>query len=198
MGEISESPPQDVTRSLNAWRQGDRDALSGVLPVIYGELRRLAASYFQHERASHTLQPTALVHEAFLRLAHQQRSDWHSRAHFFAIAATMMRRILVDHARGREVAKRGHGRPAVPLEEARQVAAETPLPAVDLVALDEALSRLSTLDPVQGRLVELRYFGGLSVDETAEVLGVTSRTVKRRWRTAKLWLYHQLTEGTRR
>lgn len=192
MIESSKVSSPDVTGSLNAWKHGDRQALAQVMPQIYGHLRRQAASYFQNERSDHTLQPTALVHEAFLRLVRQQQGDWHSRAHFYAIAATLMRRILVDHARGRGMSKRGSGERPKPLDEARQVALHQPMPAEDLIALDEALHRLSQMDPMQGRLVELRYFAGLSVDETAVVLGVTSRTVKRRWRTAKLWLYNQL------
>lgn len=194
MAENSSTLSRDVTASLNAWRQGDRQALMTVMPQIYGQLRRQASSYFQYERSDHTLQPTALVHETFLRLIEQRQGDWHSRSHFYAIAATLMRRILVDHARGRGMAKRGSGDKGKPLDEARHVKVSQTMPVEDLIAIDEALDRLSQLDPMQGRLVELRYFAGLSVEETAEVLGVTSRTVKRRWRTAKLWLYQQLTE----
>lgn len=182
----------DVTGSLNAWQQGDPQALSQVMPQVYGRLRRLAQSYFQNERADHTLQPTALVHEAFMRLERQRQGVWRSRAHFFAIAATVMRRILVDHARGRVVAKRGRGEAVLPLEEARHVPVLQHEAKEDLLALDAALRRLEALDPMQARLVELRYFGGLNIRETAAVLGVTSRTVKRRWQTARFWLYREL------
>lgn len=188
----SETSPRDVTGSLNAWRRGDPQALAHVMPQIYGQLRRQAHSYFQNERPNHTLQPTALVHEAFLRLVHQRHGDWQSRAHFFAIAATLMRRILVDHARGRRMIKRGSGEDALPLDDARHMASPDGQGLEDVLALDGALRRLHGLDPLQARLVELRYFGGLNTRETAEVLGVTSRTVKRRWQTAKLWLYREL------
>lgn len=179
----------DVTLRLNAWRRGDQQALDDVMPLIYTELRRLAASYMQRERPDHTLQATALVHEAFLRLNGHRRINWRSRAHFLAVAATVMRRILVDCARERETEKRGGPWTAVALGEALDLAVER---APELVALDEALESLSAMDPQQGRLVELRYFGGLTVGEIAEVLGTTDRTVKRRWRTAKMWLYRYL------
>lgn len=186
------SARSDVTASLNAWQQGNPQALSEVMPQVYGRLRRLAQSYFQNERADHTLQPTALVHEAFMRLECQRQGAWRSRSHFFAIAATVMRRILVDYARGRAVAKRGRGEAALPLEEARHVPALQGEAKENLLALDAALRGLEALDPMQARLVELRYFGGLNVNETAAVLGVTSRTVKRRWQTARFWLYREL------
>lgn len=187
--EVRDSPTSDVTLRLNAWRRGDQQALDEVMPLIYGELKRLASSYMKGERPEHTLQTTALVHEAFLRLSGHRRIDWQSRAHFLAVGATVMRRILVDCARERETVKRGGPWTSVALDEALDLAVER---APQLVALDEALERLSAMDPVQGRLVELRYFGGLSVGETAEALGVTDRTVKRRWRTARIWLYRYL------
>lgn len=192
MEDGSPSLTVDVTRSLNAWRHGNHQALVEVMPRIYGRLRRQAASYLQHERLDHTLQPTALVHEAFLRLHQQQRGTWQSRAHFYAIAATLMRRVLVDHARGRRMIKRGQGHETLSLDAVGQLATLETLPAEELIALDDALRRLTELDAMQGRLVELRFFGGLSVEETAQALGVTGRTIKRRWQTAKLWLYHEL------
>lgn len=190
--DINACPTPDITLNLNAWRRGDQEALDAVMPLVYGELKRLAASFMQRERSDHTLQTTALVHEAFLKLSRHHRIDWHSRAHFLAIAATVMRRILVDCARQRETVKRGGGWSTAALDQAFEIGVErTP----QLVSLDEALIHLAAVDPQQGQLVEMRYFGGLSVGETAEVLGVTARTVKRRWRTARMWLYQYLTEG---
>lgn len=186
MTEVTASRSEDTTGLLNDWRLGDNRALCSVMPRIYGELKRLAASQMQRERLDHTLQLTALVHEAFLRLASQEGGDWRSRAHFFAIAATMMRRVLVDYFRRREVAKRGGGQSPVPLDEAAEILDLAVRPAHLLLELDQALRALHTVDPEQARLVELRFFGGLTGDEIAEVLGVTSRTVKRRWRTARL------------
>ncbi len=183
-------PTTDLTRNLNAWRRGDQEALDAVMPLVYGELKRLAASYMERERSDHTLQATALVHEAFLKLSRYPRIDWHSRAHFLAVAATVMRRILVDCARRRETVKRGCGWSTAALDEVFDIAVER---APHLMSLDQALTDLAAIDPEQGRLVEMRYFGGLSVGETAEVLGVTPRTVKRRWRTARVWLYLYLT-----
>ncbi len=192
MKDSSPSLAVDVTQSLNAWRLGNQQALAEVMPRIYGRLRRQAASYLQHERRDHTLQPTALVHEAFLRLHQQRPGNWQSRAHFYAIAATLMRRVLVDHARSRCMIKRGQGNETQCLDAARYLPSLETLPVEDLMALDDALRRLTELDAQQGRLVELRFFGGLSVEETAEALGVSGRTVKRRWQTAKLWLYREL------
>jgi RNA polymerase sigma factor (TIGR02999 family) len=181
--------PQTLTQLLSAWSEGDRAALEQLMPMVYQELRRLAGRHLAHERLGHTLQTTALVHEAFLRLIDQKRVRWQNKAHFLGIAAQMMRRILVDYARGRRYAKRGGGAPVVSLEEAATVSMER---AADLVAIDDALTRLSELDARKGRVVELRFFGGLSVEETAEVLQVSPNTVLREWRTAKAWLHREL------
>ena len=183
--------PQNVTEMLRDWRNGDQEALEKLIPVVYDELRRQAANYLRRERPGHTLQTTALIHEAYLRLINQQNIEWQNRAHFYAIAARLMREILVDHARKRQASKRGGSDIKVPLEEAMVVSPER---SVDLVALDEALTRLAAIDAQQSRIVELRYFSGLSVEETAEVMAVSSRTVKRDWNVAKAWLRHQLGE----
>ena len=168
---------------------GDDGALGELLPLVYAELRRLAAGYLRRERPGHTLQPTALVNEAYLRLVDQTQVRWQNRAHFLGVAAQMMRRILVDHARGQRAEKRGGEIQKLSLDENIDVSGER---AADLVALDEALKRLAELDPQKSRIVELRFFGGLSVEETAEVLGVSAPTVKRQWRMAKAWLYGQV------
>jgi RNA polymerase sigma factor (TIGR02999 family) len=181
--------PQTLTQLLSAWSEGDKAALEQLMPMVYQELHRLAARHLAHERPGHTLQTTALVHEAFLRLTDQKRVRWQNKAHFLGIAAQMMRRILVDYARGRRYAKRGGGAAVVLLEEAAMVSVER---AADLVAVDDALTRLSELDARKGRVVELRFFGGLSVEETAEVLHVSPNTVLREWRTAKAWLHREL------
>lgn len=182
----------DVTRLLIRLTDGDDGALGELLPLVYAELRRLAASYLRRERPDHTLQPTALVHEAYLRLVDQTQARWQNRAHFLGVAAQMMRRILVDHARGHRAEKRGGDFQILSLDENIDVSGER---AADLVALDEALKRLAELDPQKSRVVELRFFGGLSVEETAEVLGVSAPTVKRQWRMAKAWLYGQVQKG---
>ncbi len=183
------APPSepDVTALLLEWREGDRKALDRLLPLVYGELRRLAASYLKQERPDHTLQPTALVHEAYLRLTRQRDVVWQNRAHFFGIAAQMMRRILVDHARKRQAAKRDAAawRIATDVSDAADRAPE-------LLALDAALSNLEALDPQQAKVVELRFFAGLTVEETAEVAGISEATVKRDWRTAKAWLRREI------
>jgi RNA polymerase sigma-70 factor (ECF subfamily) len=181
--------PPDVTQLLLAWNDGDQAALEKLLPLVYDELRRLADSYLRRERAAHTLQATALVHEAYLRLVDQRRVRWQNRAHFFGIVAQLMRRILVDHARAHQAAKRGEGQVKLSLDEAINVSAER---AAEVVALDEALTSLAELDEQQSRIVELRYFGGLSNQEIAEVLGISAPTVTRQWRLAKAWLYHEL------
>ncbi len=185
-------PPHELTQLLLAWSEGDRAALDKLLPLVYDELRRLARHYMSRERAGHTLQTTALVNEAYLRLIDQKQVRWQNRAHFFAIAAQFMRRILVDHARKHAYAKRGGGARRVPLDEAATVSQER---AADLVALDEALTSLTEIDPQQGRIVELKFFGGLSTEETAEVLGLSPAKVRREWSAAKAWLYHELNKG---
>jgi RNA polymerase sigma factor (TIGR02999 family) len=169
---------------------GDRGVLDELLPLIYNELRRLASSYLRRERDGHTLQPTALVHEAYLRLVDQTSVNWKDRAHFLGVAAQMMRRILVDHARAREAEKRGGEFQKLSLDENLDVPVGER--DINLVALDDALSRLAEIDPQKSKVVELRFFGGLSVEETAEVLGVSAPTVKRQWRMAKAWLYGQV------
>ena len=186
---IVESNPGEITQLLDQIRAGKRDAEDKLIPLVYDELKRLAAHYLRGERRDHTLQPTALVHEAYLRLTRLTDLDWRSRSHFFAIAATVMRRILVDHARAQRANKRDGLRDAVSLDEALVVSPEK---SSELVALDEALERLAKLDARQSKIVELRYFGGLSEEETGEVLGISSRTVKRDWRVAKAWLYNEV------
>jgi RNA polymerase sigma factor (TIGR02999 family) len=174
---------------LQQWSEGRAEALDLLLPAIYGELKQLAANYLRRERRDHTLQATALVHEAFLKLVDQRDVRWQNRAHFFGIAAQMMRRILVDHARAHAASKRGSGARPLSLDEALVVA---PASNVDLLALDEALTRLGALDPQQSRVVELRFFGGLTMDETAKVLDISPATVGRDWILAKAWLYAEL------
>jgi RNA polymerase sigma factor (TIGR02999 family) len=185
--------PGEVTQLLSEYRGGRREALDQLLPIVYGELRVMAARYLRGERGDHTLQPTALVHEAYVRLVDQRDVDWQNRAHFFGVAAQIMRRLLVDHARASQRRKRGGGQLKVPLEEAGDVAGAAGGNEVDLLALDDALERLAALSPQQGRVVELRYFGGLSIEETAEVLGVSTMTVKRGWAMARAWLHRELT-----
>ena len=183
--------PSHVTQLLHDWSDGDREALDKLIPIVYEELRRQAVRYLQRERPGHTLQTTALIHEAYLRLIDQKDVRWQNRAHFFGIAAQLMRRILVDHARSRQAAKRGGSDIKLPLEEGMIVAEGKD---VNLVALDEALERLAAIDPQQSRVVELRFFSGLSVEETAAVLGVSTRTVKRDWNVAKAWLRREIGE----
>lgn len=182
---------EPTAQLLAAWANRDPTARDGLVAIVYEELRRLAHHYMRGEREGHTLQTTALVNEVYLRLAGIDGLQWRDRAHFFAMAATLMRRVLVDHARQRGRDKRGGGVSVVPLDET----AISPQPAVDVVALDEALQRLGAVDPQQCRVVELRFFAGLSVEETAEALGVSPATVKRDWATARLWLYHELESG---
>ena len=169
--------------------KGDDGAASKLIPIVYGELRRLAGGYMRHERKDHTLQPTALVHEAYLRLIEQRETDWQGRAHFFGIAAQTMRRILVDHARGHLREKRGGGMIPVPLDEALVFSPEQ---SSELLPLDAALERLAKLDPRQSRIIELRFFGGLTVEQTAAVMGVSEKTVKRDWSMAKAWLHGEM------
>jgi RNA polymerase sigma factor (TIGR02999 family) len=190
-GHAMDSSSHEVTRMLLDWSRGDQQALDRLMPLLYDELRLIARRYLRRERQDHTLQTTALVHEAFIRLIDQQQVSWQNRAHFFAIAAQMMRRILVDHARGQQADKRGGEAPKLSLDEAMDVAEQQ---AVDLIALDDALSTLTRLDAQQCRIVELRYFGGLTVEETAEALRISPATVKREWSMAKAWLHRELSK----
>ena len=182
-------PIEGITQLLIKWSDGDHGALEELMPLVYGELRRLARSYLRRERPDHTLQPTALVHEAYLRLIDQRRANWQNRSQFFGIAAQMMRRILVDHARLRQAGKRGDRDYQVSLDQADLVANQQ---AVDLLGLDDALNRLVTFSLQQSRIVELRYFGGLTIAETAALLGVSHATVEREWSVARAWLRREL------
>jgi RNA polymerase sigma factor (TIGR02999 family) len=186
---MTEGKTESVTRLLIELTRGNHEAVDALLPLIYDELRSLAANYLRRERPDHTLQPTALVHEAYMRLVDQTRVNWQNRAHFFGVAAQMMRRILVDHARAHKAGKRGADFQKFSLDENIDKAVER---GAELIALDEALKQLAEIDEQKSRIIELRYFGGLSVEETAEVLGVTSITVKRHWRMAKAWLYGRM------
>jgi len=182
--------PEDVTSMLIKWSDGDRAALDRLMPVVYDELHRIAERYFRRERADNTLQATALVNESYLRLVKQSGVNWQNRAQFFAIAATTMRRILVERARARNASKRGGGDYKLDLTDVGDV----PLHGnkLDLLALDSALEELASFDPEQSRIVEAKFFGGLSIEETAEVMGVSPATVKREWSLAKAWLFHKL------
>ncbi|HYO99332.1 MAG TPA: sigma-70 family RNA polymerase sigma factor [Pyrinomonadaceae bacterium] len=183
----------DVTRLLVQLREGDSHVLDELLPLIYNELRTLARQYLRRERPDHTLQPTALVHEAYLRLVSDREVRWQNRAQFFGVAANVMRRVLVDHARRSGADKRGGGAEKLPLDEGVLAAASAPeVKPAQLLALDEALGKLAGFDPDKARVVELRFFGGLSVEEAAEVLKVSPTTIKREWRVAKLWLHEQV------
>ena len=179
----------ELTQLLIDWSNGDQAALDKLMPLIDEELRRLAHRYMTRERAGHTLQTTALVNEAFLRLVNRKNLQWQNRAHFFGLAAQLMRTILVDHARSHASAKRGGGAHKLELDEAMVVSQQK---ASEVIALDDALKQLALLDPQQSRIVELRFFGGLTVEEAAEVLHVSPATIKREWSTAKAWLYHEL------
>ena len=179
----------DVTALLTEWGRGNTSALNELLPLVYAELRRVAARQLRRERGSLTLQPTALVHELYLRLVDQRHVDWRDRAHFFGVAAQVMRRILVDHARRHRASKRGDGLPTVSLDEAMEEAAPNHIP---VLALDHALDRLADVDQDLARIVELRAFGGLTIEEVACVLRVSPTTAKREWRTAKAWLTREL------
>jgi RNA polymerase sigma factor (TIGR02999 family) len=185
------SSPEQVTQWLIAWSSGDQTALDKLMPLVYDELHRLAHHYMSRERPGHTLQTTALVNEAYLRLIDQKSVSWQNRAHFFAVAAQVMRQILVDYARRRQVLKRGGQAVKVSLDEAAIVSQER---GADLVALDDALTSLAAIDPRKSQIVELRFFGGLSVEETAEVLKVSPRTVMRQWSLAQAWLYRELSQ----
>jgi RNA polymerase sigma factor (TIGR02999 family) len=182
------SPP-DVTALLRAWSLGNETALDELLPIVYGELRRIASRQLRRERTDHTLEPTALVHEIYLRLLDQRKVDWQNRAHFFGVVAQAMRRILVDHARRHGAEKRGDGKQHVPIEEAGAVTAPSDLFAL---ALDGALDRLQKLDPDLAQIVELRAFGGLTIEEAATVLRVSPSTAKREWRAARAWLVREI------
>jgi RNA polymerase sigma factor (TIGR02999 family) len=179
----------DVTDLLDEWTRGDRRALDRLLPLVYAELRRVAARQLRRERDGHSLQPTALVHEAYLRLVDQQKVDWRNRAHFFGVAAQVMRRILVDHARRRLASKRGDGLRPVSIDQAMETPAAYEIPIIDL---DDALGRLGRLDAGLAQIVELRAFGGLTIEEAAHVLNISPSTAKREWRTAKAWLIREL------
>jgi RNA polymerase sigma factor (TIGR02999 family) len=180
----------DVTQLLANWSQGDQGALDKLMPLVYGELRRLASSHLRRERSNHTLQSTALVHEAFMRLVNQQDVQWRNRAHFYAIAAQMIRRILVDYARSQHAEKRGSGAVKLALDDAMAVPQQTDM---DLLGLNDALDRLAELDARQSRIVELRFFAGLSIEETAEVMNLSPASIKREWNTARAWLFREMT-----
>ena len=187
--EVATPAPPDVTALLESWSNGDPDALQRLMPLVYDELHRLARNYLRRERPDHTLQSTALVHEAYMRMVNQKTVHWQNRAHFFGVAAQSIRHILVDHARSYQTTKRGSGGHKLSLDEA---IALTEARDIDLIALDDALNGLSAVDPQQGRIVELRFFGGLSIEETADVLKISPATVKRDWVMAKAWLYRNL------
>jgi RNA polymerase sigma factor (TIGR02999 family) len=187
----SELDTKDISKLLRAWSDGDQSALNGLTPIVYNELRRLAHRYMERERPDHTLQTTALVNEAYLRLVDYKRMQWQDRAHFFAVSAQVIRRILVDHARSHNI-KRGRGVQRVTLDEVAVVSGDR---TGDLVALDDALNALASLDPRKVRIIEMRFFGGLNVEETAEVLKVSPATVRRDWSIAKFWLYRELGGG---
>ena len=184
------APNIEVTKALIEVSNGNRRSLDQLMPAVYDELRRLAESFMRSERAGHTLQPTALVHEAYLRLIDQKEVDWHNRAHFFSIAAETMRRILVNYAHGHKAAKRGGEATRMSIDEVAGIAGAS---EVDLVLLDDALKQLAAMDSDQARIVELRFFGGLTVKEVAVVMGISTATVEREWRTAKAWLQDQIT-----
>jgi RNA polymerase sigma factor (TIGR02999 family) len=186
---MNKSPPNEITERLIAWGAGDRAALDQLLPVVYQELRRMAGNYLRQENPGHTLQPTALVHEAWLRLIDQARVDWRNRAQFFGVAAQMMRRILVDHAKAKHREKRGGDAVKLSLDDVINLSRER---AADLIALDDALDELTRVDERKSRVVELRYFGGFTVEEIAQILEVSPETVMRDWKLAKAWLYQQI------
>jgi RNA polymerase sigma factor (TIGR02999 family) len=186
---MTQPPTHEVTQLLIEWSNGDKTALDKLMPLIHEELRGLAHHYMRRERSDHTLQTSALVNEAYIRLVNRKGVQWQNRAHFFAIAAQSMRSILVDHARSHAYAKRGGGAHKIELDEAMIVSQER---AAEVVALDGALKELAEFDPQQSRIVELRFFGGLTIEETAEVVKLSPATIKREWSTAKAWLYHQL------
>jgi RNA polymerase sigma factor (TIGR02999 family) len=185
-------PPNAVTEVLAAWNRGERDAFDRLLPLVIDELRRLARRQFAGERAGHTLQPTALINELYLRWSLQSGFEWTNRAHFFAVAGAQIRHLLVDHARRAKAGKRGGGETSIRLSDSGEAGRRGATSIVDLIDLDRALTELAQLDPQAGRIVELRYFAGLSAQEVAQVLGVTERTVLRRWAWARAWLHQRL------
>jgi RNA polymerase sigma factor (TIGR02999 family) len=187
-------PPEEVSQLLMDWSDGDQAALDKLIPVVYQELRRRAHHYMRQERAGHTLQTTALVHEAYMRLADYKQMRWQGRAHFFAVAAQVMRRILVENARSRNYQKRGSGAQKVELDEAAFVSEGR---SAEVIAVDDALKELEAWDPRKGKIVELRFFGGLNIDETAEVLKISPTTVQREWRSAKAWLHRAISQEAR-
>jgi RNA polymerase sigma factor (TIGR02999 family) len=184
-------PSHQITAMLREWGGGDREALEKLMPLVYDELHKQAARYLRRERPNHTLQTTALIHEAYMKLVDQREANWESRTHFFAIAAQAMRRILIDHARARRQEKRGGDNVTLALDDAALIITDER--NIDLLALDEALDRLAEIDGQQVRIVELRYFSGLSLEETAEALGISRATVAREWSVAKTWLRRELT-----
>jgi RNA polymerase sigma factor (TIGR02999 family) len=189
--KAAEAEKPNITEMLHEWGDGRAEAMDELLPHVLAELRRQADRYLRHERANHTLQTTALVHEAYLKLAGQKNVEWQNRSHFFAVAAQAMRRILVDYAKNRHRVKRGGADETLPLEEALLAAADDS--NVDIAALDEAMTRLATFDERQARLIELRYFAGMTLDEAAQVLDISRATAAREWQVAKAWLYRELT-----
>jgi RNA polymerase sigma factor (TIGR02999 family) len=190
---MAQAPSQEITQLLLAWGQGDQAALEQLMPLVYEELRRRARLYMSRQRSGHTLQTTALVNEAYLRLIDSSRVQWQNRAHFFAVSSQLMRRILVDFARDHASLKRGGGAQRIALESAPEISVER---SADLIALDDALHALHALHPRQSQIVELRYFGGLSEEETAEALKISPRTVRRDWSLARAWLYRELKRGS--
>jgi RNA polymerase sigma factor (TIGR02999 family) len=186
-------PPESVTILLDRWRSGEEQALQSLIPLVYGELRRLAQFHLQGERTEHTLQATALVHEAYIRLIAANSQEYQNRAHFFAVCSRAMRQVLVDHAREHRAIKRGAGAGPLSLDNVITIPAQQDL---DVLEIDNALDRLEQLDPEKCRIVEMRFFGGLNGDEIAQVLGVSAITVKRKWAIAKAWLYHELRRGS--
>jgi RNA polymerase sigma factor (TIGR02999 family) len=190
---VDEASPNEITEQLIAWSKGDETALEKLIPAVYQELRRMANHYLRGEDSGHSLQPTALVHEAYLRLIDQTKVEWHNRAHFFGVAAQMMRRILIDHAKAKHRVKRGGTAVKVVLDENANFTHER---ATELLALDDALHALARMDERKSRIVELRYFGGLSVEETAQVLGISDKTVMRDWNLATAWWYRALSNDS--
>ena len=192
---MSTLPSEQITQLLLKWRNGDQESLDALIPLVYGELRRTARRQLRRERADHTLQSAALVNEVYLRLVDQKDANWRNRSHFFGVASLLMRRILVDYARRHSAQRRGAGQTKLSISEGLVPPAQRD---VDVIVIDEALNALAKLDPQQSRIVELRFFSGLSIEDTAEVLGVSPATVKREWGLAKAWLYLRINEGSNR